>query len=202
MPSLPHPPFVLGWFWGQLCTLFLKPGSRGCVSLWGPHPASFSHLLETLPSPGDSEPWTNQGPRGRGSGVPNWATGWKLWEWLFWIIVVVQFGKYWWTSLHNSVGLGDTRSNKSHLKAHNLVLCKCMEVGFPQLLVKWRKLLADTFPFHPNCPLLCQLHEHLLHSTSISHKMKTKIFNLAHKVWPRATQTFFAEGPVSFCSVF
>lgn len=49
------------------------------------------------------------------------------------------------------------------------------------------------------CMFISTLHEHLLHFTPISHKMKTEIVNLAHKVQPRATHIIFAEGPVFFC---
>lgn len=100
------------------------------------------------------------------------------------------------------VGSGDPGMNKSHLEVHNLVSYKCMSVGFTQLWVKWRKLLAETFPFRANCPLVCQLHELLLRFIPTSRKMKTKTFNSAHKVRPSAAQTIFLEGPVPFYFVF
>lgn len=50
--------------------------------------------------------------------------------------------------------------------------------------------------------LISMLHKHLLYVTPISHQIKTKIFNLAYKVQPRATHTIFAEGPALFRFVF
>lgn len=95
-PSPTHHLFLIG-FGGHCTHCFWSLGSGGCVSPWGP-----SHLIP--PFAGDpslsrhNEPWAKQGPKGSGVGQ-SWARGWKLWEWLFWIIVIIQFSKYYWTFL-------------------------------------------------------------------------------------------------------